>query len=56
MEKRRWIRGTWVENPGERRRRFYHITDRGREQLEAQRQSWVQFALAIRQITGVSYA
>ncbi|HEX7239578.1 MAG TPA: PadR family transcriptional regulator [Longimicrobiaceae bacterium] len=56
LEKRRWIRGTWVENPGERRRRFYQITDEGRKQLEAQRRSWVQFALAIRQITGVSYA
>ena len=56
LEKRRWIKGTWVENPGERRRRFYHITDEGRKQLEAQRHSWVQFALAIRQITGVSYA
>jgi transcriptional regulator len=56
LEKRRWIRGTWVESPGERRRRFYHITEEGTKQLEAQRRSWVQFALAIRQITGVSYA
>ena len=56
MEKKRWIKGTWVETPGARRRRFYHITDEGSKQLEAQRDSWVQFAHAIRQITGVSYA
>lgn len=56
MEKQGWIRGAWVEQAGERRRRFYHITDEGSRQLEAQRRTWVQFALAIRQITGVSYA
>lgn len=56
MEKQGWIRGAWVEQAGERRRRFYQITDEGSRQLEAQRRTWVQFALAIRQITGVSYA
>lgn len=47
MEKRRWIRGRWVEREGERRRRFYTLTDKGMEALEAQRITWKEFTLAV---------
>src|ERR671923_2876336 len=30
LEERGWIQGTWVEKPGERRRRFYRLTAQGR--------------------------
>lgn len=56
LEKRRWIRGRWVEKAGERRRRYYELTAEGRRQLEAQRRSWADFARAIGRITGVEYA
>jgi hypothetical protein len=26
LEERGWIKGTWVEKAGERRRRFYRVT------------------------------
>src|SRR2546430_11736667 len=30
LEERGWIKGTWVEKPDERRRRFYKVTAEGR--------------------------
>src|SRR5256885_6080220 len=31
LEKRGWIRGRWVEKPGQRRRRYYRLTPAGGE-------------------------
>lgn len=56
LEKQRLIEGRWVEKAGERRRRFYRLTAEGKRQLEAQRQSWVEFARAIGQVAGVEHA
>jgi transcriptional regulator len=53
MEDRGWIVGRWVERAGERRRRFYSITDMGREVLIAQRESWREFTKAISLVAGV---
>src|SRR6266498_3589660 len=33
LEERGWIKGTWVEKPDERRRRFYKVTAEGRHEL-----------------------
>jgi PadR family transcriptional regulator PadR len=51
MEERGWIAGRWVEKSGERRRRFYGITAKGRRQLESQRQTWRDLVLAVSRIT-----
>jgi transcriptional regulator len=56
LEGRGWIQGRWVEKAGERRRRFYRLTPAGRKVLAAQRRGWLQFAEAIRRITGIEYA
>lgn len=56
MEDRGWIDGKWVERAGQRRRRYYSITDAGREALEAQRGNWREFVKAIGSIVGVGYA
>src|SRR5918997_5915305 len=53
LEKRGWIRGTWVEKPGERRRRFYRLTPEGRKVLAAQRSGWRNFVAAIDRIVAV---
>jgi transcriptional regulator len=50
LEKRRWIRGTWVEKAGQRRRRFYRLTPAGRKVLAAQRSGWRNFVAAINRI------
>jgi transcriptional regulator len=47
MEKRAWIKGTWVEQAGERRRRFYRLTDKGFEALALQRSTWKEFTVAV---------
>src|ERR1051326_2556256 len=30
LEKRGWIKGQWIEKPGQRRRRYYRLTPPGR--------------------------
>lgn len=51
LEKRGWLKGRWVERAGERRRRMYRITPRGRDVLAAQLNGWRTFVEAINAIT-----
>jgi transcriptional regulator len=52
LEERSWITGTWVEKPGERRRRFYRLTADGRRVLARQKQTWAAFVEAVGLVTG----
>lgn len=52
LEERGWIKGTWVEKPGERRRRFYKVTAEGRRVLAEQKKTWARFVDAVRLVTG----
>ncbi|HZU26866.1 MAG TPA: PadR family transcriptional regulator [Bryobacteraceae bacterium] len=56
LEGRGWIRGKWMEKPGERRRRYYKLTVEGQKVLAAKRRGWQEFAEAMRRITGIEYA
>ena len=56
LEQRGWIEGRWVEKAGQRRRRYYRITSRGRTMLAAQRSTWRAFVAAVNRITGVEHA
>lgn len=56
LEKRGWIRGRWVEKAGQRRRRYYRLTQQGREVLASQKRGWRVFVEAINRITGAEYA
>jgi PadR family transcriptional regulator, regulatory protein PadR len=56
LEERGWIKGTWVEKPGERRRRFYKVTAEGRRVLAEQRKTWAAFVEAVRRVTGGEHA
>ena len=51
LEERGWIKGTWIEKPGERRRRFYKLTAQGNRVLAAQIKTWETFVEAVRRIT-----
>ena len=53
LEKRGWIRGTWVEKPAQRRRRYYRLTAEGRKVLAAQRSGWRNFVAAIDRIAAL---
>lgn len=56
LEERGWLQGTWVEKPGERRRRFYRLTAEGRRVLARQRDTWKAFVQAMQLITGIDHA
>jgi transcriptional regulator len=56
MEKRGWLKGRWVEQPGQRRRCYYRITAKGAQVLEQQRQRWQEFTIAINLILESSHA
>ena len=53
LEERDLVRGRWVERTGQRRRRCYRITDKGRKALAAQRDDWSRFIAALTQIAGL---
>jgi PadR family transcriptional regulator, regulatory protein PadR len=56
LEERGWLRGRWVEKPGQRRRRFYSLTPDGRRVLERQRETWRRFVHSMALITGIDHA
>jgi transcriptional regulator len=56
LEERGWIKGTWVEKAGERRRRFYRLTPTGQRVLGRQRQTWDEFVEAVRLVTRGEHA
>ena len=47
LESRGWIKGRWVEKPGERERCFYRLTMAGRRVLSAQRDTWRDYVAAV---------
>jgi len=56
LEKRGWIQGQWVEKAGQRRRRYYRLTEPGRKVLTEQRRGWEVFVAAIHRITEAEHA
>jgi transcriptional regulator len=56
LEERALIRGRWVEKAGQRRRRYYRITEPGRRMLATQREDWARFIAALTEVAGVKPA
>ena len=56
LEKRDWIQGRWVEQPNQRRRRYYRLTAEGQRVLALERKKWQEFAGAVGRIAGVQHA
>src|SRR4030095_13980650 len=52
LEERGWVKGTWIEKPEQRRRRFYKVTAEGRKILAEQRNTWAAFVEAMRLVLG----
>jgi transcriptional regulator len=50
MERRGWIEGKWIEKSGQRRRRFYRLTARGKKVLLEQRTSWRELMTALQRV------
>jgi DNA-binding PadR family transcriptional regulator len=56
LERRGLIKGRWVEKSGERRRRLYRITAKGRDVLATQRNGWREFVEAVNRVTAGGHA
>jgi transcriptional regulator len=56
MEERDWIKGRWVEHTGERRRRFYSLTHKGKRALAAERRAWHEFTRGVNLVLEPSHA
>jgi transcriptional regulator len=56
LEERSLIRGRWVEKPGQRRRRYYQITAKGRKVLATEREEWGKLIAALMLVAGVEPA
>jgi PadR family transcriptional regulator PadR len=56
LQDRGMIQGRWVENTGERRRRYYRLTPKGKEFLRSQRNTWEGFVAAVNQIVRPRHA
>ncbi len=56
LESQDLIAGRWVEKPGERRRRYYRLTAKGRATLARQRSAWKDFTGAVNQILRGAHA
>jgi PadR family transcriptional regulator PadR len=56
LEQRGLIQGRWVEKAGQRRRRYYRLTVKGRKMLKEQRSVWLEFVKAMNLITGAEHA
>ena len=56
LEDRTWISGRWVEKAGQRRRRFYKLTAKGKKILVEQRRTWKDFFAALDRVAGINPA
>jgi PadR family transcriptional regulator PadR len=56
LEDRGLIEGRWVERAGQRRRRYYRLTQAGRRALAKQRSIWDTFFLALDRVAGIRHA
>ena len=56
LEDKGLIDGRWVEKEGQRRRRYYRLTSRGRTVLASQRDIWAQFFVALNRVARIRHA
>ena len=56
LERRGLITGRWVEKTGQRRRRFYRLTAKGRRLLASHRSRWEEFINALTRVAGIRHA
>lgn len=50
MEERGWIKGRWVEKPGQRQRCFYRLTPEGERRLSTHQEAWKEYIAAVNQV------
>jgi PadR family transcriptional regulator PadR len=48
------LKGRWVEQPGQRRRRYYRLTRAGKRAVQRQRHEWQEFLRSLNRVLGAS--
>jgi transcriptional regulator len=56
LEEKGLIKGRWVEHGTGPRRRYYHLTAKGRVFLKRERDTWDAYVAAVNQIIGAHHA
>jgi PadR family transcriptional regulator, regulatory protein PadR len=56
MEDKGLIEGRWVEKAGQRRRRYYRVSPKGRRTLASQRSVWESFVVGLSRVAGLKPA
>ena len=56
LEAKKLIVGEWEEAENGRGRRYYSITSKGKQQLEAQREQWQQLQTGVNLVLGLGLA
>jgi transcriptional regulator len=56
LEGRGWIKGRWVEKPGERSRCYYRLTAEGQKVLARQKRTWEGYIAAVNRVLGIDRA
>jgi transcriptional regulator len=56
MEDKDLIDGRWIEKAGQRRRRYYRLTAKGRKALASQRSVWENFIEALNRVARIRHA
>jgi len=56
LEEKGFIKGRWVEHGSGPRRRYFHLTSKGRAALKHERDTWEAYVTAVNQIIGPRHA
>ena len=56
LEDKGLIEGRWVEKAGQRRRRYYRLTDDGERALKSHRNVWQEFFDGLQRVAGIRHA
>ncbi len=50
LEQKEWLEAEWGLSENKRRAKFYHLTEKGRQQMQAEASNWARFAAAVAKI------
>ena len=56
MTRKGWIRGEWGVTENNRRAKYYHLTEEGRQQFQQHASGWERLAAAVSQVVTATQA
>ncbi|MDX1393274.1 MAG: PadR family transcriptional regulator [Gemmatimonadota bacterium] len=56
LDERGWVKGRWVERDGERRRKYYRLTEKGVSALARERRTWREYQTAVNLVVEPTHA